>query len=151
KMILSGGHASQGELTRFRGEAEALARMRHPNIVQIYEVGEHNGLPFFSLEYCSGGGLDRKLLGPLTPRPAVELVKTLAEAVHAAHQAGIIHRDLKPANVLLLSDGTPKITDFGLAKKLEGGDGLTQSGAVMGTPSYMAPEQASGQSSHVTT
>jgi hypothetical protein len=150
KMILAGAHASQADLARFRGEAEAIARMRHPNIVQIYEVGEHNGLPFFSLEYCSGGGLDRRLPGSLAPRQAAELVKTLATAVHAAHQAGIVHRDLKPANVLV-ADGTPKITDFGLAKKLEGGDALTQSGAVMGTPSYMAPEQAGGQSSRVTT
>jgi hypothetical protein len=151
KMILAGGHASTADLARFRGEAEAIARVGHPNIVQIYEVGEQDGLPYFSLEFCGGGGLDRRLLSPLPPRGAADLVKTLAQAVHAAHQAGIIHRDLKPANVLMAADGTPKITDFGLAKKLEGGDGLTQTGAVMGTPSYMAPEQATGQSSRVTT
>jgi serine/threonine protein kinase len=151
KMILAGGHASSADLTRFRTEAEAIARVRHPSIVQIYEVGEHGGLPYFSLEYCGGGGLDRQLSRLLLPRQAAELVKTLAGAVHAAHQAGIIHRDLKPANVLLGEDDTPKITDFGLAKKMEGGDGLTLSGAVMGTPSYMAPEQATGQSGRVTT
>jgi serine/threonine-protein kinase len=151
KMILAGGHASSADLSRFRTEAEAIARVRHPNIVQIYEVGEHGGLPYFSLEYCGGGGLDRQLGRLLPPRRAAELVKTLAGAVHAAHQAGIIHRDLKPANVLLGEGDTPKITDFGLAKKMEGGDGLTLSGAVMGTPSYMASEQATGQSGRVTT
>src|SRR5581483_7831853 len=120
-------------------------------VVQIYEVGEHGGLPFFSLEFCAGGALERKLKDPWAPRQAAELVRTLARAVQAAHQAGIIHRDLKPANVLFLADGTPKITDFGLAKKIEGGDGPTQTGAVLGTPSYMAPEQASGDSRRVTT
>lgn len=151
KMILAGAHASTAALARFRGEAEAIAQVQHPNIVQIYEVGEQNGLPFFSLEYCSGGGLDQKLHDPLSPQQAVALVKTLAQAVHAAHTMGVIHRDLKPANVLLAGDGTPKISDFGLAKKLQGSDALTESGAVMGTPAYMAPEQASGQSSRVTT
>jgi len=146
KMILSGGHAGEEELARFRTEAEAIARLQHPNIVQIYEVGDQGGLPFFSLEFCTGGSLDSRLRGtPLAPLEAATLVETLARAMQAAHDKGIIHRDLKPANVLLAEDGTPKITDFGLAKKLDEG-GNTASGAIMGTPSYMAPEQASGKS-----
>jgi serine/threonine protein kinase len=151
KTILAGAHASASELARFRWEAEAIARVHHPNIVQVYEVGETDGLPYFSLEFCGGGSLEQRLTEPMPDRQAVELVRTLAHAVHAAHQAGIIHRDLKPANVLLDEDGTPKITDFGLAKKTEGGQGLTQSGAVMGTPSYLAPEQAGGHANRVTT
>jgi WD40 repeat protein len=146
KMILAGGHAGEADLARFATEAEAIARLQHPNIVQVYEVGAHEGRPFFSLEFCAGGSLDRKLGGtPLPPVEAARLVETLARAMHAAHQANVIHRDLKPANVLLLEDGTPKITDFGLAKKLDE-VGQTQSGAIMGTPSYMAPEQAGGPS-----
>jgi WD40 repeat protein len=146
KMILAGGHAGTGELARFRTEAEAIARLQHPHIVQIYEVGEHEGRPYFSLEFCAGGSLDRKLGGtPLPANEAASLVETLARAMHAAHEKGVVHRDLKPANVLLAEDGTPKITDFGLAKKLDEA-GQTASGAVMGTPSYMAPEQASGKS-----
>jgi serine/threonine-protein kinase len=151
KMILSGAHAGEADLARFRTEAEAIARLQHPNIVQIFEFGEYGGRPFFSLEFCGGGGLDSKLKAPLPPRQAAGLVRTLARAVQAAHQAGIIHRDLKPANILFLADGTPKISDFGLAKKIEGGDGLTQTGAIVGTPSYMAPEQAGGDSHRVTT
>ena len=145
KMILAGGHAGPDELARFRGEAEAVARLRHPNVVQIYDVGESSGLPYFSLEYIEGGSLDRKLAGtPLPPKDAAALVETLARAMAAAHAAGLVHRDLKPGNVLLATDGTPKVTDFGLAKKLDAA-GLTATGAVMGTPSYMAPEQAGGK------
>jgi tetratricopeptide (TPR) repeat protein len=145
KMILAGKYAEAGELQRFQAEAEAIARLKHPHIVQIYEVGEHNGLPFFSLEYCPAGSLDRKLNGtPLPPQEAATLVEVLARAMQAAHEKGIAHRDLKPANVLLGEGGEPKITDFGLAKKLEEA-GQTHSGAIMGTPSYMAPEQARGQ------
>jgi serine/threonine-protein kinase len=145
KMILSGAHASAAELGRFRTEAEAVARLQHPHIIQIYEVGEHDGLPFFSLEFCPGGSLDRKLAGtPLPPRAAAALVEKLALGIQAAHGKGIVHRDLKPANVLLAEDGTPKVSDFGLAKKL-GEVGQTVTDAVMGTPSYMAPEQAAGK------
>jgi WD40 repeat protein len=144
KMILAGGHAGEADLARFRTEAEAIARLHHPSIVQIYEVGERDGLPFFSLEFCGGGSLDRKLNGtPLPPLEAAALVETLARAMQAAHEKGILHRDLKPANILLADDGTPKITDFGLAKKLDAA-GRTATGAIMGTPSYMAPEQAGG-------
>jgi tRNA A-37 threonylcarbamoyl transferase component Bud32 len=145
KMILAGAHAGETDLARFRTEAEAIARLQHPNIVQVYEVGEHGGLPYFSLEFCVGGSLENKLGGtPLPPREAAALVEVLARAMQAAHDKGIIHRDLKPANVLLAEDGTPKITDFGLAKKLDEA-GQTASGAVMGTPSFMAPEQAAGK------
>jgi serine/threonine-protein kinase len=146
KMILAGKHAGEADLVRFRTEAEAVARLQHPNIVQIHDVGEHEGHPFFSLEYCTGGSLAGKLGGtPLPAGEAARLVETLARAMHAAHQAGVIHRDLKPANVLLTADGTPKVTDFGLAKKLDDAAGQTASGAIMGTPSYMAPEQAGGK------
>jgi tetratricopeptide (TPR) repeat protein len=146
KMILAGPHAGSAELRRFRVEAEAVAHLQHPNIVHIYETGEQDGAPYFSLEFVDGGSLARKLAGqPLPGRQAAELVETLARAMHHAHERGVIHRDLKPANVLLTADGTPKITDFGLAKRLEGDVGQTQSGAIMGTPSYMAPEQAQGK------
>jgi hypothetical protein len=150
KMIRAGGHAGPEELARFRREAEAVARLQHPNIVQIHEVGEHDGLPFFSLEFCESGSLADKLDGtPQSPREAARLVETLARAVQAAHERHIVHRDLKPANVLLAADGTPKVTDFGLAKKLDAGDNPTVSGAILGTPSYMAPEQAGGRSKEV--
>jgi tetratricopeptide (TPR) repeat protein/tRNA A-37 threonylcarbamoyl transferase component Bud32 len=145
KMILGGAHAGHDMLERFRREAEAVARMQHPNIVQIYEVGEAEGRPFFSLEFVDGGSLDKQIAStPLTAQKAAALVETLARAMQVAHERGIVHRDLKPANVLLTADGTPKITDFGLAKQLEEESGQTRSGAVMGTPSFMAPEQASG-------
>ncbi len=145
KMILSGAHADPGELARFRLEAEAVARLQHPHIVQIHEIGEVEGRPFFSLEFVAGGSLAQKLAGtPLPPGEAARLTHILAGALHHAHEHGIIHRDLKPANVLLTAEGTAKVTDFGLARKLDE-IGQTQSGAVMGTPSYMAPEQAAGQ------
>jgi len=145
KMILAGGHATSGDLDRFRIEAESIARLQHPNIVQIHEVGEHDGLPYFSLEFCDGGSLEKKLGGtPLPPGEAASLIEKLGRAMQAAHDKGVIHRDLKPGNVLLAEDGTAKITDFGLAKKLDEG-GKTQTGSIMGTPSYMAPEQAGGK------
>jgi tetratricopeptide (TPR) repeat protein/tRNA A-37 threonylcarbamoyl transferase component Bud32 len=150
KMILAGGHAGPQDLARFRTEAEAVARLQHPHIVQIYEVGEQQGLPYCALEFVDGGSLARKLAGtPLPPRQAAQLVATLAEAMHAGHQRGIVHRDLKPDNVLLTADGTPKVTDFGLAKKLDAGAGHTASGVIVGTPSYMAPEQARGRGREV--
>jgi WD40 repeat protein len=150
KMILSGAHAGPEERQRFLREAEAVARLQHPNIVQIHEVGEADGHPFFSLEFCPGGSLAARLNGtPLPPAQAAPLAEALARAVQAAHDAGVVHRDLKPANVLLMADGTPKVTDFGLAKKLDGEAGQTASGAILGTPSYMAPEQAAGESGKV--
>ena len=150
KMVLGGAHAGPDQLARFRTEAEAVARLQHPNIVQIHEIGEHGGLPFLALEYVDGGGLDGKLAGnPQNPRTAAGLIQTLARAMQAAHQAGVVHRDLKPANVLLTTDGTPKITDFGLAKQLDTSAAQTRTGTVMGTPSYMAPEQAAGRTREV--
>jgi hypothetical protein len=145
KMILTGSYASEAERARFRTEAEAIARLQHPNIVQVHEVGEWAGCPFFSLEFCAGGNLGQKLNGtPLPSQDAARLVEALARAVHAAHEKNVIHRDLKPANVLLSADGTPKVTDFGLARKLDD-VGQTAAGAILGTPSYMAPEQAVGK------
>jgi WD40 repeat protein/tRNA A-37 threonylcarbamoyl transferase component Bud32 len=150
KMILAGGHASAADLARFRTEAESIARLQHPNIVQVFEVGEHQGKAFFSLEYCDGGSLAEKLKGtPLPPKEAATLVETLARAMASAHEKGIVHRDLKPANVLLGKESAPKISDFGLAKKLDEAS-QTATGAVMGTPSYMAPEQAGGKGKEVT-
>jgi serine/threonine-protein kinase len=145
KMTLAGAYAGPRERERFQREAEAVAVLRHPNVVQIHDVGESAGRPFFTMEFIDGGSLAQKLDGtPLPSRDAAALVKTLAAAVHTAHEAGIVHRDLKPANVLVTADGTPKITDFGLARRLSGEAGLTRTGTAVGTPSYMAPEQASG-------
>ncbi|HEV3257671.1 MAG TPA: protein kinase [Gemmataceae bacterium] len=172
KMILAGGHASPQQIHRFVAEAEAVARLRHPNIVQVFDIGEQDGLRYFSMEFVEGGSLDGQTKG--TPQPAREaagLLEALARAAHHAHEQGIVHRDLKPANILLsrtgqaengdqgapaeagsgpdqpfhLSDFEPKITDFGLAKFLDDDEGQTRTGAVAGTPSYMAPEQAAGR------
>ncbi len=148
KMILAGAHAEPKLLARFKAEAEVVARLTHPNIVQVHEVGTFDGLPFFSLEYVDGGTLAQHTAGaPQPPRRAAELVETIARAVHHAHQQGILHRDLKPANILLTAGGAPKVADFGLAKRLPGGPGTpagltTETGAILGTPAYMAPEQA---------
>ena len=198
KMVLAGAHADPVHSNRFIAEARAVARLHHPNIVQIYEVGEHEGCPFLALEYVEGGSLDKQQRGePLEQRAAARLIETLARAIHHAHENGIVHRDLKPANILLQlaskestaakstsrlaenaskrvaeldtkpdvdsnrsplgrytlaatgsrnshADLVPKITDFGLAKDLADQNGLTRTGAVLGTPSYMAPEQARG-------
>ena len=181
KMILSGAHAAPEQRARFRAEAEAVARLHHPNVVQIYEVGEHAGQPYFSMEFVEGGSLEQHLTRAVLPaRHAARLVESLARAMHAAHEQGVVHRDLKPANILLqksenrnpkssyknpkseirnpksekgsqvsdfgfrVSDFSPKVTDFGLAKRLDQPAGTTRAGVVLGTPSYMAPEQAEG-------
>jgi serine/threonine protein kinase/Tfp pilus assembly protein PilF len=179
KMVRTGAHTSRADLLRFRGEAEAVARLKHPHIVQVYEVGEADGMPFIALEYVEGGGLDRVLKAlPLSARDAALLVEALARAMQHAHEHGIVHRDLKPGNILLESvvrgpwsvvkdkvpDGSlslttdhgpratdlfPKVTDFGLAKRLDHDSGQTCTGMVMGTPSYMAPEQAAGENKEV--
>jgi serine/threonine-protein kinase len=143
-MVLAGDFAHAEELARFQTEAEAAARLQHPTIVQVYEIGEHDGKPFFTMEYVEGGSLAQAING--TPQPvqrAAALVETLARAMHYAHERGIVHRDLKPANVLL-SGSDVKITDFGLAKLLIGGSGQTETGMLIGTPSYMSPQQAAG-------
>jgi serine/threonine protein kinase len=174
KMLLAGSHATPMLLARFRAEAEAVARLQHPHIVQIYEVGEAEGRPYFALEYIEGGSLAQRLRGmPQPPRQAALWLRTLAQAVHFAHERGIVHRDLKPANILLqnsltaedaeerrgkasaslplrssassaVKDCIPKITDFGLAKQLTGSADKTRTGEIFGTPSYMSPEQAGG-------
>ena len=172
KMIVAGPHAGAEMINRFRNEAEAVARLLHQNIIQIYDIGEHDGFPFFTLEYAEGGSLDKLLNGtPQPPRAAAQLVETLALAIQVAHEKGIVHRDLKPANILVKDEGgsmkdetysnpptgssfivhpsSLKITDFGLAKYLDTDSGRTKSGAIMGTPSYMAPEQAAGKGKSV--
>ncbi len=150
KMMLAGGYAGPPELARFFREAEALAGLGHPNIVQVHEVGDLDGLPYFTMEYVNGGDLAQQLAGvPQNAEHAAELVATLANAIEAAHRDGIVHRDLKPANVLLSDSGTPKISDFGLARRSEPGNNITRSGARVGTPSYMAPEQAAGRLNEV--
>jgi WD40 repeat protein len=150
KMALGGAYADAVERERFQQEAEAVAALRHPGIVQIYDIGEHEGQPYFTMEFVEGGSLAQKLVGaPQPARQAAALAVALAGAVQAAHDGGILHRDLKPANVLLGRDGAPRITDFGLARRLEGAAALTLTGAVVGTPSYMAPEQARGKSAAV--
>jgi WD40 repeat protein len=166
KVLLAGSHASPEQLLRFRAEAEAAARLQHPNIVQIYEVGRHGGLAYLALEFVAGGSLAAQLQGrPLPPQQAAGLVETIARGVHTAHVQGIVHRDLKPGNVLLSRrasslacpaeegkqgclpyEAVPKIADFGLAKHLGRDSGLTGTGAIVGTPSYLAPEQARGDS-----
>jgi eukaryotic-like serine/threonine-protein kinase len=161
KMILGTALRRAEDRMRFEIEIAALAQLKHPNIVAVYEVGAFEDQPYFSLEYVDGGTLAQAFARPerpLSARRAAAMVETLARAVHSAHQCGIVHRDLKPANILLARDqdvdagsasddsgwGTVKITDFGLAKHIGGDSGLTQTGQVLGTPSYMAPEQASG-------
>ena len=173
KVILSGPHAGEKERERFRREAESAAKLDHPNVVRIYEVGEAGGRPYCAMEYVGGGNLaDRPKGNPWPPRRAAEFISLLARAAHHAHDRGIVHRDLKPANILLQSvdlsgsrpDGStsdsgrsgprispdtprPKIADFGLAKVLESSDaGPTRTGDLVGTPAYMAPEQAAGRS-----
>jgi tetratricopeptide (TPR) repeat protein/tRNA A-37 threonylcarbamoyl transferase component Bud32 len=146
KMLITGAYAGSHERARFQREAEAVASVRHANIVQVYDVGEHDGWPYFTMELVEGGSLTDTLAGtPQPARQAATFVATLAEAVQVAHQVGIVHRDLKPGNVLLTADGMPKIADFGLARHFDRDTALTASGARVGTPSYMAPEQVTGQ------
>ena len=148
KIVLAGAHAGWNERSRLRVEAETVASMKHPNIVPIYEVGEQDNLPYLALELVEGGSLAQALaIRPMASEQAAGLAETLAQAVRYVHGRGIVHRDLKPANVLLTVDGIPKITDFGLAKCLDASSGHTKSGMILGTPGYMAPEQAKGQSS----
>lgn len=144
KVILAGSEAPTEHLARLQREAEAVAQLQHPNIVQIFQVGAADRIPFLALEFVGGSTLSQRISGRVQdPRAAAELGEVLARAVHAAHERGIVHRDLKPANILLTEDGVPKIADFGLARRLEDVDArLTQTGSVMGTPRYMAPEQA---------
>jgi eukaryotic-like serine/threonine-protein kinase len=150
KMLLAGAFAGRAERQRFAREAKVVAGLRHPNIVQVYDVGDLDGRPYFTMEFVAGGSLAELIAG--TPRPArqaADLLAKLAYAIDAAHQGGIVHRDLKPSNVLLADDGTPKIGDFGLARHVDVGSSLTMTGVAVGTPSYMAPEQARGKSSEV--
>jgi serine/threonine protein kinase len=145
KMIRAGVPIEEAEIGRFRAEGKALGKLQHGNIVQIFEVGEYEGNPYFAVEFIEGGDLAGKLRVQLPqPQRAASIMQMLADAIHYAHQQGIIHRDLKPANVLLAADGTPKIADFGLAKRLDASKRRTASGAIFGTPYYMAPEQAEG-------
>lgn len=150
KMILAGQFASEEDVQRFRTEAEAAANLDHPGIVPIYEIGQHEGQHFFSMGYVDGCSLaDRVRNGPLPPKEAAELTKKIAESIAFAHSRNVIHRDLKPANVLLDQNREPKVTDFGLARKTDDDSGMTRTGAVMGTPSYMPPEQAAGKTAEV--
>ncbi len=152
KMIKAARFASPDEIRRFQNESEAVARLDHPNIVPVYEVGEYEDQHYFSMKLIVGESLDKRTKDYLSePRNAAELVATTAGAIHHAHQRGILHRDLKPANILIDSEGWPHVTDFGLAKRVEGDSELTRSGAILGTPAYMAPEQASGKRGAVTT
>ena len=148
KCLLAGAYSRVEERARFLAEADAIARLSHPHIVQVYAVGEHEGQPFLCLEYLIGGNLAAKLGGrPQPPQEVARLVQLLARAVQHAHERGVVHRDLKPANILLAEDGTPKISDFGLARFSR--PELTAAGAILGTPSYMAPEQACGDNAAV--
>jgi serine/threonine protein kinase len=145
KMILAGTFADESQIKRFHTEAEAAASLDHPNIVPIYEVGEHQGQHYFSMKLVEGSSLANRIREYVQdPQAAATLLATVARAVHHAHQHGILHRDLKPANILLDAQDQPQVTDFGLAKRVDSQSGMTRSGDVVGTPGYMAPEQARG-------
>ena len=146
KVLLIGPYAGADEAVRIRAEAEAIARLQHPNVVHVYEVGERDGRPYLLMEYVDGGTLaDRLGRHPIPPRPGRRRgPRPSPAAIHAAHRRGIVHRDLKPANVLMTADGVPKITDFGIARRMDDPADRTRTGLVMGTPAYMAPEQAEG-------
>ncbi len=150
KMILAGQLADDTDIQRFHTEAEAAANLDHPGIVPIFEVGQHEGQHYFSMGFVEGQSLSQRIAsGPLPAVEAAELIRRVADAIEYAHQRGVIHRDLKPANILLDRSGNPRVTDFGLAKKVQGDSGLTGSGQIMGTPSYMPPEQAGGKRGEV--
>lgn len=150
KMILAGDYATDDALSRLLTEAETIARVQHPNIVQVFATGNYEGRPFVELELVEGGSLESRLDGtPWPHRAAARLVEQLARGVSAAHRLGIVHRDLKPANILMTDDGVPKISDFGLAKSLEKNVGLTQEESILGSPNYMSPEQAEGHANQV--
>jgi WD40 repeat protein/serine/threonine protein kinase len=158
KMLLAGPYSSPEFVQRFRAEAEAAANLHHPNIVAIYEVGEQDGLPYFAMEYVDGSSLAQRVReNPMPPRQAAQLARTIAEAVHYAHQHGVIHRDLKPSNILIDTAGQPRVTDFGLAKRIVPADAtnsstdLTVTGQMLGTPSYAPPEQMAGRRGATTT
>jgi serine/threonine-protein kinase len=152
KMLRTNVLSEAGDVQRFRNEAEVLAQLDHPHIVPVHDIGEHEGRVYFSMKLIEGGGLDRQLIRFTNdPRAAARLVAQVARAVHHAHQRGILHRDLKPSNILLNREGQPHVSDFGLAKRIEADGSLTQTGAIVGTPQYMAPEQTSGCKGAVTT
>jgi serine/threonine protein kinase len=145
KMVLAGQLADEQDIARFRMEAEAAANLDHPAIVRIFEIGEHGGQHYFSMELVEGKSLETRLReNPLPPREAAGFMKQVARAIAYAHSRGVIHRDLKPANVLVNLQGQPRVTDFGLAKRVQGDSDLTATGSILGTPSYMSPEQAEG-------
>ena len=145
KMILSGKLSGEDELARFRYEASSAARLHHANIVKVHRVGVHEGRHYFAMDYIEGPSLSQRLAdGPMPGRQAAKYLVTIARAIEHAHSQGILHRDLKPANILISSDDQPHVTDFGLAKQLATDSGQTRTGALLGTPSYMAPEQAAG-------
>jgi eukaryotic-like serine/threonine-protein kinase len=150
KMLIAGAHAGPAEKARFQREAEAVANLRHANIVAVFDVGDHEGCPYFTMELVEGGSLAQALAGmPQTAGQAAAVLIAVSEAVQVAHDAGIVHRDLKPANILLTADGAPKVADFGLARHFEGAPDLTWSGVRIGTPSYMAPEQVIGKTGSI--
>lgn len=150
KLMLRGQHATQADRDRFQAEAMAVAKLDNPHIVPVYEVGESDGTPYFSMKYIAGGTLARRLAdGPMPSREAAQLLATVARTIHFAHTRGILHRDLKPSNILIDEEGEAHITDFGLAKQIADHASLTRTGAVLGTPAYMAPEQAAGDRGQV--
>jgi serine/threonine-protein kinase len=150
KMVRTGTVAGPEELARFHMEARAVAALTHLGVVRVYDFGEHRGQPFFSMELVEGGSLaDRLRGGPLPAAEAARLIEGLARIVQHVHERGVIHRDLKPANILLTPDGQPKVADFGLARRMSQDSGLTWTGAVMGTASYMSPEQAAGKTKEI--